>query len=394
MRGLRAALLEIFELIGADPARSPQLAENLGISKSLAWRASKIALATNVIGAVRYVPRRNGFETLLRAVEASGLASERTARAREVYAEFEAMVRVHAGDRATLDLLVETLLPAGDRAEILERNRKLAFQGNSGTLGVQAETQFCTHIVAPGSEEGSCDLINLAGLTRFRRLREVRWPILRRALWHRGGEFTEMPRERPLDPAGDAGGTFLLEEFSTSPLPELREAERNAAVQYDLPAGPVGIAAALDFALGSVVENAGPTSVTDDDETCELGCRVLTPVEVLEFRVLVHEDLGWSPPDTPQLLSFMGSEQPETIRRPEGLELELVERAREVRPLGPGPSGSRYERHDELLGWALETADLPAEAFREYRLDMNFPLVPSGLYLTFGLAGRSAGPRP
>jgi hypothetical protein len=393
LQALRGALTELFARAGVDPSRPPELAQRLGLSRTLAWRASKVAQARDVTGCVQYVPRRAGMQTLLRALEKHGAGEDALERGRQSFEAFEEMVRTHGGDRETLELLAETLLPGNPRADLLEQNRKLAFQGNSGTLGVQAGCRMSTYALVPSREkEGFVDLVQLVGMLQFRRLRpDVRWTFFRISGWSSSNRMSGQGRTEPLaEESPEAPGVPLVPEFSSSPLPALEqvvEDEAGDVVNYELPEGPIGNSAAIDCFYGTLQNQAGYawSEVEEGEEDiCELGTRLITPVERVQMDVLVHEDLGWGTP-RPSMQSLLGVEGHPTARLRGRTPLPFAETVHE---LGVGldtMSTPHYPRYRELLDWALSTAGFEHGRLRGYRLSVAFPPIPSVAVLTFDL---------
>jgi hypothetical protein len=391
LQTLRGALTELFAHVGADPGRPPEVAIQLGLSRTLAWRAAKIVQARDVTTCVQYVPRRAGMRTLLKAFERRGAKPDAIERGRDAFESFERMVSTHGGDRETLELLAGNLNGGTQRPDLLEHHRKLAFQGNSATIGVQAGTLLSTFLLVPGAE-GLVDVIQVVGLVSFRRLRpDVRWQFFRISGWNSLAGQSDPTAIRPLDPSQNgAEGVPLLREFCSDPLPDLEsDVDSDGALFYELPEGPIGQSAALDCIYAAHIPNAGAArSDGDPDSDCRLCSRVITPVEHLQFDVLVHDDLGWMKPPTPTMTSLLGIEN---LRGPLRLEGRMsIPFAETVHELGRGldtMAAPQYSRYRELLETVFRLSDYDPGSFRAHRFSLDYPHVPSMATLRFELPG-------
>ena len=155
MHNLRGALSSLLLGAGLDPSRPQEVARRLRVSRTLTWKASRVITAGDLYSVFPQVPGSAGMETLLTASAAAGVKSEVLEAARSASVEFEQMVRIHADDRATMELMIDGLSSGGALSEPLEASRKLAFRGNSGIWGMQAKVRLRTAFLAPNSEDPS-----------------------------------------------------------------------------------------------------------------------------------------------------------------------------------------------------------------------------------------------
>src|SRR6185436_18897639 len=125
----------------------------LRLDKNLAWKVARLAQSDDAVEAVRHLPGPAGVKRVLDAFAQAGAGPAEINAVRQAVARFDHMVGRHAGDRATLELL----LASGGREQLdgqrLEASRKLAFQGNSATFGVQARVRFGLQILAPSASD-------------------------------------------------------------------------------------------------------------------------------------------------------------------------------------------------------------------------------------------------
>jgi hypothetical protein len=379
-RRLKLALRGLLEEVDASPSSPLQISERLGVPRTLSWRAGKIARSESAAECVQHVPGRTARQSLLAAFEGASCSPDALEEARVAFESFDEMVRTHGGDRATLDLLVGGLSAETPKADLLEQHRKLAFQGNSATLGVQARLQFSTAVVRPNADDpGRVDLVRLGGLLGLKRLRpSIRWPIARLQTWTVEEDGAISLGGSPLTP----GRSPLISGFCLPHEQEIELREHGELTRLELPPGSIGNAAAVDCVFGRGLTGIGSARRRGSEDRVFLGNHGFTPVEVAQHDVLVHRDLAWGPP-TYHLLSTLGDDL--------GIDMEAeldraVPLAEEVRELGAGiePMESpRYTRYRELLEWTMERLGASPDEFVGYRLSLPHPPIPSASLFRF-----------
>jgi len=113
VRSLRGAFAESLTSVGADPQDPQSLSRSLGLNRNLAWRISKIVQADDPSVALQQMPGAAGIKIFLRCIEHAGATERVLQTARDAIREYERLIRVHSGDRATLDIMGSELRPAG-----------------------------------------------------------------------------------------------------------------------------------------------------------------------------------------------------------------------------------------------------------------------------------------
>src|SRR5262245_31495699 len=205
---LRTAFIELYDSIGADPGSPQDVARKLRLNKTLTWNVARLLAAADELSAVSHVPGSSSLEKVIQATARHGADSQIVARARDAVRDFHSMIQAHAGDRATLDLIIDS---SGDEANgRLELSRKLAFRGNSGLYGVQARTRVVCHFLAPNEiDSDRLDMATVSGYVGFRRLRsDVRWPIFMVRSWTKGHDALVGGGWEPIEPSDTASQGF------------------------------------------------------------------------------------------------------------------------------------------------------------------------------------------
>ena len=393
LRNLRGALIEVITAVGENPEKPQDLARRFNINRNLTWRMTRVVTSPDLYAAVPQIPGPAGMGRFFDALGKAGAREDLLERAVAAGRQFERVVETHTGDRSTLQLMIDPALPHEARAEHCELVRKLAFQGNSGVLGVRAEAQLCLHLLTPSETPGWCDLVRVGGLIGFQRLRpNARCLLFRRERWSDRDETAERGRRESLDPAHPiADGVPFIGSFCSDPVPAVEVLETGHELQYELPPGPVGNTAAFTCIYGEIVRQVGPTFGEDLDEFMELGCNLVLPVRQLVYDLLVHRDLAWAM--SPQLVIYsrMDGDLMHDTERRERNELEIPARLDDL-GFGAGAIATTAIPHySNLIRQVVDRLGHDVNDFRTLRLTLTYPFIPSAALMRSPLPLRSAG---
>jgi hypothetical protein len=386
LHGLRGALTSALGAVGVDPARPQEVARRLGLHRNLTWKVSKIVTGTNVFAAVPHVPGRSGMEILVTALGKAGAPESALADIGDAMAGFDRLVRQHSGDRATLDLVASGFVKDASQREALAQSRRQAFRGNSATWSVQARALMSLKILAPSTRDpGQVDLVQVHGMIDFRRLRpDVSWPLFRRQNWDSGGEMHPLDGA-PIGGAVDPSGVPLLREFCSGDLPQLNVIRGERETEYELPAGPVGRLGELSVIYGAAIPSIGPTLASDEDDVCELGCNMQTPVELVHSDLLVHEGLPWAMHPRAQVFSML---EGRAVYGASRRGCSLLDGETELHELGLGigtMATPHIPRYSELLAHVFDSIGWDESVFRGFRFTLAYPPIPAVAMLSMDL---------
>lgn len=378
LQGLRGALTELLASIHEDPRAPQELSRRYGINKNLAWKVCKIINSTDVYACAQHVPGLGGIKILLRALEKGGAPAAELATVEAAMSRFERMIRVHVGDRANLELYVASVQPDGVHSAQLEPNRRMAYLGNSATWGVQARLGFSTRIVAPNKEESDrADFCTVGGLLGFRRLRPTAsWPVLQIQTL---SENLEMKHDRfvPLDSSMPAGEPPLVREFCSDPLPATRSISEGDLTIHELCEGPVGNTAATDVVFGMIDRSLAPVMGDDERSVGEHYSRIDTPVEILQFDLLIHRDLPFSLPPKLCTYSLLQGKLVFPLSENKRFHLPGTESVQELGGSPPIMASPHVPRYGRLIDMACDQLGHKLDDFRGFRMTLTYPPVPT-----------------
>lgn len=292
IQGLRGALIELFGHAGVNSAQPVEVAKIVGFHKNLAWRISRVIGATDPFAALAHMPGVSGFEIAIAAFEKHGVAADTVARARAALRHFDEVVDRHAGDRAHLELILDSMGLLGNENR-LEGSREMFFKGASGLWGVQARTRLQVVVLAPSRENpDTTDAVICAGFVGFRRLRPTAtWRLFRYQYSPEGAQHAQgLPRPEELEPKEPGDLPHVVRRFCSPNMPPLEAVRVGEKVEHMLPGGPVGNAGAFDCYVGNLVRGL-PRYATPDNPTGSFAASVSLPVEQIVFDLIVHRDI-------------------------------------------------------------------------------------------------------
>lgn len=382
VRALRGSFSELLVAMGADPLDPQSLCREGGLTRTLAWKISKIVQTDDPAVVLQYMPGSSGVNILFKAAKKAGVAADRLASARHAVDDYEQLIDIHCGDRATLEIMGGELSEAG-RQQRDEQHRRQLFQGASYVWGAQARVSLKLGIVGPGSADGLLDFASVNALIDFRRLRpDVTWTLASRRSRNDDGSPMETSASEPIDPAFVGPGSApMMGEFCSQPLPELRRVESRLTTSFELVEGPVGNTGALTCVFGAIQRNI-PYYRAPNNEWGEHNASCDIPSEMMILDLFIHESFKFAHDPEAVLFSDVGGKSDSVDRR---RQLPLNET---VQNLGAGPtppvtpSVPNYrlltQRVFDRMGWK------PAD-FLGFRMRISYPAYPTAVVLRYRL---------
>lgn len=255
---LGKALADLLRALPEEINGPRDLERALDIDYVLAWRTYKFATAADPAAVGADVPRAAPMKRLLDAAKRKRVRAATIDQVRSAYADFEALVRRHAGDdpkrgpgsrsraggRAVFDALISGVSNANTPALDLHHRRN-AFKSNSYLWGVQAQAALRCVVWHPSAQEHRVDALLLSGFTHLNALRPGVPVLLKHHSSVRtvqnaahGEEATYTPPSPPR----------TLEEFCSRPIPRLKTSTgKDGYVDIALEFDGIGKGAAVDY---------------------------------------------------------------------------------------------------------------------------------------------------
>lgn len=390
LRSIRGALTELVSSVGADASRPQELARQYRVNRNLSWKISKIINATDPYDVVPHLPGHGGLERLLSAFETASAPRCVIDAVRNAMRDFDQAVERHAGDRSTFELMLSSMAPDKLSPERVEAARRQAFIGNSGIWGVQCRVRLASYFLAPnGGNSEMLDGVVVGGLHGVRRLRpDASVPLFMRQAYHNDdGTLVATPVE-PIDAtSGPNNDMMLMRDFCSPDLPTLDMLPADSSLRFELPVGPVGNTALMDWTFGWYMRSFASRYQTEKNRVAEHSTRMFVPTELLICDLQVHRSLDFALDPKPYLYSQLAGPATYPIWRDEDILpiMESVQSIGDGMPVVATPHVPNYpqivQRVYDQLGWT-------GRDFHGFRITIKYPPIPSVLILRSQLPDR------
>lgn len=374
---LAAALLEVSRSGGVADATSPTaIAQALGVDIKLAWKLARIADVSTPLDAVPYLPGEGAIEGLVKRARARGVAREALDEVRSAADAVRALVELHAGDRASFEVMAG-LRGTESRRRIDSELRRAAFEANRRIAGIHTRLGARLALLAPGSDPACMDLAVVSAEYDTRSLRDdAAWTV--QPLTGADGPAVV----EPLDPEGcierDGCVWPLMRDFCSSPLPRFRRVQ-TASGTYVFEAAPEGIGnlSLVTTVQGQVLRNGEGRFATEARAHCEWTNVVGRPREMLVMDLGVHREIQPKPRVEAAMYTCMLRDSHQV--RADKLESERLALHDEVIPLGSGLSCLRLAPAavwPQAARFAFERLGWNPDEFTFFRLRVEYPPSP------------------
>lgn len=361
----------------------------VGVDKVLASRVLKAVRSRDAISAMHGMPGPDPLRRMVRGAARRGVPAGTTNRANAAIDAFDALIRDRVGDRSLLDTIISAWVPDA-RREFELRRKQAAFKAISQLRGVQADSNMATVVLYPSTDGQHIDVVWVNGLFELHRVRPgVGVKLTTRRLG--GADTARRPVSLGGTPVEDLSG-LLLADFCSDPLPRMAVQHMGDAVHYTLAQQGFGQASSVDvvFAeanLNELVRYVPPGS----NRKSYFFAEAVTPAKVLQFDLLVHEDLY--PGQTPSLrlydTSFEGVANPNNPAR----DIDQLDMMESIEDMGSGLSRFRaadVPRYAELLGRVFDRMHWDPGRCRGYRCRIDYPVYGSQVTMVFRAQERDA----
>lgn len=380
----RAAIADLFALIGIDPTKARESARELGLNRGLTWRLTRIVRESDPRLVVSDVPGAQSMSRFFDACLKRGAPQQAIAAASNAFSTFESMLSSCSGDRKTLGMLMANT-SAGRSAGEAEKGRRKLFEGACGVWGGQAQTRFVTVFVFPSPDDPmKLDAAHVTGLVGFRRLSDRAWPLSYEAVHRASGVAAPLIKE-PLDPAGPTEGQAqLLKGFCSPPQPDIQVVISGDYKRFELASGPVGNEGLTTCVFGTRLRRMYDR-YSQTPDTAGFMVLLQTPVEQVMFDLFVHKDLGVEEPPRTQLLDrllFPHSNVESDFDR-QSLPISEI-----PVPLPRGLAGTLCPYipwYSRLIADITAKLDMPLDDFFGSRFEMAYPPISTTLSRRFDL---------
>jgi hypothetical protein len=371
-RDLRGAYAAVLDGVAAPPQSPQVLVRLLGIDKVLASRILKSVRSRDPLATVHHAPGPEPLRRIARAARRRGVDEELVRAALRVSDEFEELVRLQGGDRASLAAIIGTFLPDIRREHEL-RNKQTAFRAMSQLKGVMADTCLSTVILHPAADSEAIDIVWVFGFLSLTRLRPgvpVKFATRRMA------DVSSPRRPTNLDGETIHGvSDARIDMFCEAPA-DVAVSGEGDVVHYTLGDHGYGPTSAADIVFAEVNLSEMPRYVPEGtSRKGNVFAEVNVPAKRLLFDVFVHADVYSG--REPELLLYDTVLDGVANVNDASRNIDRLDMLESIQPLGFGLSRARHRavpNHVELLSHVYEKLGWEPNEFRLYRCAIDYPI--------------------
>jgi hypothetical protein len=287
---LRTSIANVLATAGG--VRKPaDLQRSFKLDGTLSWQIFQISGMRGGDGAIiargANVPSRTSLKKFLEAAKKKGIEAAKVDRVWSDYERFEQLVDVHAGDRTSFNSMVSAVGNVDEEwvANNAQHARN-AYRSMSHATGMQARTKMICGIYNPSDDQERWNFGILVGYVGLRVLRaapsvqvfrmRVTEPHVRRVI------------QREPFGLSKAGNGYLLEDFSSQPLPPFRMKELDAGwLVGELDNPDVGNLGASTMYFGTAYYNHPIPGLGNNDKIFSGDVVADKPVEVIISDALI-----------------------------------------------------------------------------------------------------------
>ncbi|MFO0831884.1 MAG: hypothetical protein U0637_08565 [Phycisphaerales bacterium] len=337
---------------------------------------------------LQHLPGDSGLEIAIEAFRKAGAPEDTLKGVEQALRAFEDVVKLHAGERAHLELMLDSAGLLGT-SSALERSREMAFEGLSGLWGVQAKAKLTTGFVAPCTHRpGHVDCALVGGYGGFRRLRsQATWTLFRFSGYNDDGT----PREDPsgtmeeIEPPQPGQPARVLKRFCSPNMPELTVTTHEGIADYVLPSGPIGNLGAFDCYFGHILREL-PYFKRAGDERAAFASAITLPTEMLVLDIIVHKSLQ-TPLVEAVTFGYPNGSPENPHSQQHRCTLPLVEPILELAGNPPAVAHVAIPRYHEVVNAVYERMGWKPSDFRGMRVTMKHPPMSSLVEVRWALPG-------
>lgn len=374
---LRSSVLPIVESLVPAPHRPAALAKKLGIDKSLTGRIMRSVRSEDVYEIVHNAPAPHGLRIFLDAATDAGITEELRRRAEASVSEFESLIHMFPDGRSALEAAISDHIP-----EVRQRNERAAkqavYKSMAYLLGYEVDASTLVSILSPDSDGTMVDTVHAGSLVQLRRLRgNSQFNLFGLRRYNMQPEISSWLET--LDGRRDVLdiNDYILNDFSTAPLPKLSIREEGDAVYTVLDADSLSINAPVTISNGWIARRSSLRYRSEDRDREWSTALLRIPARVRIQDYFIHKDIWPSPPEIqPRMHGLVtGSD----FRKDARMRLDEIAMSTPVRHIGTGIDMPELRhqavpRHREFIRHAFEQSGLNPADYRAYRCEVVYPV--------------------
>ncbi len=380
---LRESITDMLDSLPIPPRRPADICKGLGVNKDLASKILMAITQPDPFAAMYLMPGPEALRSLVKAAGRKHIQANLLKPVTQAISDFDYILKHLVGGRSELNAVISALLPeARQRFEM--SNKQAMFKAASNLKGFLAECMVETMLLVPAGDQS--EYLDVAGITGFVGMRRLKpgIPILT-SIGTIGPEDTATHLTFDDEPINPEAMNVLIEQFSTSPTPDIEIQVFKSIYQYILKGDSFGLDSGIDLFFGNMIR--------DYIKRCEspgktrkraFGTALEIPVKTLVVDVLLYENL-WQGKE-PELVLYdtgaYGGVDPNDPTR----NIHRLDHMESIQYLGKGIRKFRISEipdYSDMLRFVSKKRGWDPEKFRCYRCRIQYPFYPVQVSLLF-----------
>lgn len=388
-RKLSVQISRVVEALPGEPQGPVLVAKVVGVDKVLTSRLLRAAASRDPVAAVQLLPGPDPLRNFANCAGKKGVPTPLVNDFVESVNDFEEMIRTEAGSRSGFDAILASWLPEA-RGEFELRRKQSIFRAMSELKGKSALLNLATAMLHPSADGEHLDIVWVFAYVGLRRLRPgvvLKFATRRVETPHGDGIQRAPRRPRTLDGEEVEGlDGLLLEELCSTPKPEVHVHRAGDRVHYTI-GNPAlfGPRSSIDLAFAEVNLRELPRYMPIEPRRKRfVYTDVSTPVELMVFDALIHEDiLGGT---DPSLLLYDTTGRGIADINDRSRDVDRLDLMETLSPLGRGVDSCRVGElpgYVKLLKQVCAKLGWEERTMRAFRSRIDYPLYGSQVALAY-----------
>lgn len=386
---LRTALAELLAELPGSIASAADLARTLKVDRNISWNIHKSSISPNPLDAGTHIPEPASMKRFLSAASRNGATPQIIKQVQKAADDFQTLVKVHAGDRATFNSMVSAFGSDTGFAGSDLAHKRAAFRANRHLWGVHAKTRFNTFIIQPSKDPNWLDLAAMHGFIDLQKINPESTSVISRISTTFEQPQSEDGEQYERIPLSDSGhtehGLSLIPEFCSDPLPTLCSTIYPSFIQAEVESKGVGRLGRITCVEGSYLEHIAPRYKQRDDLYARHAVANQIPCEYLFIDLLLRSDTypGVNPEVVVHGDGLLNSNYPLSAHDRPALPVK-----ESVVYLGKGSSVMHTPQNPNsaaMTQYAFDRMGWNGDDFDVYRCCIQYPIMPTITVVRFKL---------
>ncbi len=360
-----------------------EVSRSLNIDNKMGWKIHRIITDDDLFFSAQHMPKPAAFSKLVEKCRSIKVNNSFLKTLQHTYDSFDNMVKLHAGDRSSFDLMASSCSLSGSEGAFTSQE-KAAFKAYSYLLGMQASTQFLTWVFIPVNED-TFDILSIRGFLGVQYNRPNVPLILEQPrCFHDDGETKWQAEIEPLDiqPITNETSPPFYTKYCSKPLVSVSNIHMDKGrILYEFESPRLGLTGKTDIILAQLSRNMKGIHRSDLNLYREVQMRMRIPVENAQLDLISHRDItSESMPELNLFGDFLGWDWgSNSENRNPNTKLPLYTKLNRLAPGINSLFSNNIPFYTDMLQDAARRLNINLDDYIKYRAKLQNPILPSTL---------------